>query len=158
MKKNNTRKIVWIGILFIFILLLLLLTITFVSKNTYAYADGQEVYTSAPIITILTHGLGGSPTDWSNNGYYTYDGGYSNVQADNIRDSYYSNAHFNILSFTHNYDSLIETLRRKNPDSAVYVVSENGNTPYIDRFDVNGNSPTGYSAISVTKKFFIKKR
>jgi hypothetical protein len=158
MGRNMKKGVIGISMTF----MLFIIVIFAVQENTYAYADGQETYTSSPIITILTHGLGGTPNDWSNNGEFDdINGGFNDYT--NIKNLFYNENNANLkpyymdLSFCYNSYSLIETLRRKNPDSAVYVVSENGNTPYIDRFDVNGNSPTGYSATSVTNIILIKK-
>jgi hypothetical protein len=146
MEKNKKQySIKLLVLLFIFIVIFCGAAIIF-SPTNYAYADEQITYTSSPVITILMHGLGGSPLDWSNNGEF----------AELSYDNYPVNVVFRKKDFCYNSNSLIETLRRKNPDSAVYVVSENGNTPYIDRFDVNGNSPTGYSATGVTALDFSK--
>lgn len=55
------------------VIFLIIFIIVFISSNnvipTAVFAD-NDTYTVNPVITILTHGLGGAPKDWSNNGYF----------------------------------------------------------------------------------------
>lgn len=86
------------------------------SQSTNALAVG-EVYTDNPVITILHHGLGGSPLDWNNNGNFNYS-----------RDS---SGQFISSSFEYRTDTLIEQLRQKNENSNVYILSEKKNS-FVD--------------------------
>ncbi len=103
MKKYNYKKITfWV------IALICIMPILFVSMFTQvvsndAFAEENKEYTQLPVITILLHGLGGSPLDWNNNGTFS----------DDYQDS-----------FTYNESSLIEQLRSAYGEATVYVISE----------------------------------
>lgn len=70
MKKGKTkmaRQISKIAILpVLFLIGVLCLAVGVIANEKTAFADG-ETYTDRPVITVLLHGLGGSPLDWTNN-------------------------------------------------------------------------------------------
>lgn len=146
MRKNKTSKVsfVCIGIIFLILSVAMFLFVTVEANKTPANAEG--VYTETPCITVLTHGLGGSPKDWSNNSYFFSDE-YSGYQ---------ETVHYKKRAFEYRGASIIEQLRQKNPNSVVYVVSanndsiENSGNPFIDKFTPDTDSPTGYSAQAVS--------
>ncbi len=132
------------------ILTVMFLLIGLISNTNliYASAAGNEQYTTSPVITILTHGLGGDPSDWSHKGTFSFQ----------RSKEYGFDITYGQKDFMYSANSIIETLRRKNTNTLVYVVSEkdNGSAPDIDRFDVNTSSDTGYSATKVTLPDFSK--
>ena len=141
-------------ILLVLIVLAIALMISVANSDRLAYAD-NEVYTIQPVITILTHGLGGEPSDWSNDSVFPtqediIEHPNNHFIFDNTiyHDTYYRYAHF-----IYKEDSLIEQLRNMygENNALVYVVSPNGNNnPYIDKFTYSStNSATHYSAESV---------
>ena len=57
------KKITFIGIL-MFIAIMLLVIGLLVPQGEQAYATS---YTNKPVMTVITHGLGGGQEDWINN-------------------------------------------------------------------------------------------
>lgn len=131
----------------------------------YTESDGT-VYTEGPVITVLNHGLGGSPIDWSNHGYFNnVSGGF--INCDKIWENFYNwldmgkSSYYNDLRFSYDYDSLIEALRRKQKNSETYVLTETYDEEEnfigrLDKFEVCPASPTGYCFECVAAPDFSK--
>ncbi len=134
------------------VIILFLYGIVSLSGNSIAYAAENLQYTDNPTVTILTHGLGGTPIDWSNDNLFIYD-----EYKDNDRDpdylNYYQGAYYTEKSLVYKEDLLIEKLRQKS-NGNVYVLSSNGFK--YDKFDIEPNSPSGYRATAVTSLDFSK--
>lgn len=143
MKKLSTKKILYVITILVIIVFS---TMYALSQNSIEFARAAKSHTSKPIVTVFTHGLGGNPADWSNDGileyYEVFDEDYTYYRGANYRDKH----------FIYRPNSLIETLRQKS-DGNVYVLSENTykySEPLIDKFDRNASSPTGYFAQPVS--------
>ncbi len=164
------KKVYKVAIVFSMVILIILCAVCALHKQTNsAFAEETIAYTDKPVFTILTHGLDGDPTHWANNGTFNYNGGFSDDESssneesevDVIRYNYYDDAIYRDLSFQYRPELLIEQLRRQG-DADVYILNEQvdlqGNIlhPNIDKFDINQNSPTGYSAENVIIPNFNK--
>lgn len=166
MKTNETmrNKGKFIAIIIALSILCGIILVVSNGETLSAYAEnGIPTYSNVPVFTILTHGLGGSPTNWSNNNVFLSNNSGGYAENEKIWNDYYKQgsllASYLDLSFSYHENSLIEVLRRKNGNSVVYVLSENSSnlgSPNIDRFDINSGSPTGYSATAVTIPDFSK--
>lgn len=160
MKTNLKDKKILISLLSgtLFLLITYCLFSFYVNRSEDV-ALAEESYTNNPVITVLTHGLGGNPRDWSNDGinFENANGGLTSSEkaiADSYNTGYYRN-----YNFKYNQISLIETLQKKNSNSYVYIVSANSsniNNPHIDKVMPNLSLPTGYSSEAVSVIDFSK--
>ena len=168
------KKRILILPLIVVLLVFIFIAVVFSTDTKIEIVYAENSYTSTPVITVLTHGLGGHPADWSNNGTFDYTS-YKESPDQTIYHEYYSlgneitgyhhEAYYAEKAFHYQDNSLIERLRQGNPNSVVYIVSanntsENDGNPYIDIFTPDLSSPTGYSAestdtIDITKHSII---